>query len=393
MNDYTADTLFLHIGTVKTGSTTIQHAAVANRDLLKSKGIIYPSTPGGGVHRALTLYASIKKKKTRNLRLAMKLAKPQAMDDFKESFVSDLTREIRESGCKTVLLSDELLSSRLLMSEEVRQVHAVLTSIARNVKVIVYLRPQHDLYPSLYSTNVKSGRAKDFAPPTTDTNPLFNYDMLLAPWAECFGDENMIVRLFESKSFVNGDLLADFFSLLGVQISPDFTVPPRHNTSLDDDTLRFLQKFNAHVPAFLEDQVNPDRGDVSAALEAISVNRKIYVPSDELRRISELFTESNAQVAHRYLKRADGHLFDGFKPATVEVSEPKELSVDRVIEIAAQIWAWKQRQLNDMRQRQQQRLQRQQDRKQADRQQPDRQRRRQQLEQRAQRRNAAPESS
>ena len=55
-------------------------------------------------------------------------------------------------------VSDELLSSRLLLPEEVWSVHEALTSLAPKVKIIAYLRPQHDLYPSLYSTNVKSGR-------------------------------------------------------------------------------------------------------------------------------------------------------------------------------------------------------------------------------------------
>ena len=49
--------LYLHIGTEKTGTTTIQSFLAANRDLLKRNRILYPRAPGEQNHRALAAAA------------------------------------------------------------------------------------------------------------------------------------------------------------------------------------------------------------------------------------------------------------------------------------------------------------------------------------------------
>ena len=49
--------LILHIGTAKTGTTTLQHWFASNRESLQVQGIYYPNSLGKVNHRKLSLFA------------------------------------------------------------------------------------------------------------------------------------------------------------------------------------------------------------------------------------------------------------------------------------------------------------------------------------------------
>ena len=49
--------LILHIGTAKTGTTTLQHWFASNRESLQAQGIYYPKSLGKVNHRALSIFA------------------------------------------------------------------------------------------------------------------------------------------------------------------------------------------------------------------------------------------------------------------------------------------------------------------------------------------------
>ena len=53
------DECILHIGTEKTGTTSIQKFLATNRTLLKANGVLYPLSPGKVNHIGLEAYAAI----------------------------------------------------------------------------------------------------------------------------------------------------------------------------------------------------------------------------------------------------------------------------------------------------------------------------------------------
>ncbi|MGH6876239.1 MAG: hypothetical protein ACREHV_02550, partial [Rhizomicrobium sp.] len=48
---------WLHIGTGKTGTTSIQHHLARNRRALLAQGYLYAMAPGSGNHHALSAFA------------------------------------------------------------------------------------------------------------------------------------------------------------------------------------------------------------------------------------------------------------------------------------------------------------------------------------------------
>jgi hypothetical protein len=338
-----AKKLWLHIGTEKTGTKTIQSTCRLNRDRLIQDGILYPQTPGRLSHIKLTIFAS-DRKKSQDLQRRANMFSPEKYRQFKDTFVECLREEIVASRCDAVYLSDENLGLRIRRPRDIKRLaNNALRSLAESITIIVYLRPQHELYASLHSTRVKAGKTDPMTPPTGERDRVYNYEKRLDGWAKVFGDENICVRIFDRSKFVGGDLIKDFFSILGYTPTQQLEIPRDQNLSLDADALEFLMIFNKHISMFGRERLNPERFGLSRALEIISTGQKLHVPEATLRGIAEIFEPSNARVAARYLNRHDGKLFDNLN--FVPVPEPPPLSVERAVEITAHLWQWQQEQI------------------------------------------------
>jgi hypothetical protein len=344
--------IYLHIGTPKTGTTTLQYVCDGNRDLLKTDGVYYPRTPGERQHIKLVLYA-FEAAGSAPARLAPLLrhsgiSTPEQLVALQRTFPASLQDEVQESGCDTVILSSEFLSGRLTRPEELKRIGDLLRQLG-HVKVVCYLRPQHEVFLSNDSAKIKAGSTERFPLPKTDQNFGFNYELLLNLWAGEFGDDNIVVRVFDSELLVGGDIVEDFFSVIDYQPSPELKRPRDLNQRLDADTTNFLLLLNRHLPPFVGQRRNPERGDVVEALEAIADGRKDPGDGNLMRRIMEMYAPSNAAVAKRFLGRSDGVLFPNIRIADAPTGD--SLTAERAVEIAAYLWKWQGKQLRDAQRR------------------------------------------
>jgi hypothetical protein len=163
--------------------------------------------------------------------------------------------------------------------------------------------------------------------------------MMLEPWADVFGDANIILRIYDRERLKDNDIVSDFFSLLGCEICKSSAAEMRINRAFDPKTLEFLMLINKHVPVFKDHRWNPDRTELTDALEAISTEPNPTLSVEELRRFFALFERSNAAIARRFLGRADGVLFTNV--SFVGRGETADLTVENAVEIAAHLWRWK----------------------------------------------------
>jgi len=204
--------IYLHIGVEKTGTTTLQTALAINRELLLRHGFLYPRAPGPYTHLGLAIYAA-KESAVPDLRKSVGLFDRDRYLAFLEAHPVELARELNASGCHTVILSSEHCSSRLSTLNEIAKLRRLLRPLARQCNVIVYLRQQDELAVSQYSTFVQSGATAEFRFPSGVA--WFDYLRLLDMWASVFGQDNLVIRIFEPSQMMGGDLFADFFSVIG----------------------------------------------------------------------------------------------------------------------------------------------------------------------------------
>ncbi len=326
--------IFLHIGTEKTGTTAIQRLGNRERNQLRKDGVCYPTTPGDDWHYKLALYGT----GDLELRQMAEVHADAAWQEFQKSFPEKLRTEIDRSDCRKVVLSSEHLSSRICRRSQAQRIADLIQPLGR-VKVVCYVRPQHELFLSANSTFIKAGGTHYRKPPTDDKNPFYNYEMMLEPWAAAFGDTNIILRIFDRKRLKDNDIVSDFFSLLGCEVYKSGATQMRANPSFDAKTLKFLMLINKHVPRFKDHRLNPERAELAYALGAISTEPNPLLSAEEQRRMFALFERSNAAVARRFLGRADGVLFANAN--FVGGCETVDLTVENAVEIAAHLWRWK----------------------------------------------------
>lgn len=328
-------TVYLHIGTGKTGTTTIQTFLETNRDVLRSKGLIVPTSLGRQNHRNLAAY-SLNDDQIDNSRRAKRLTTPERIAAFRGKLVAGLLAEAPTwpADASVVMTSEQL--TRLRRPGEIERLHDLLARTGHPVKVIAYLRRQDDYFASEYSQLIKGGQSLPFSIDNKLNMAIYNYDHFLGSWASVFGDDNMIVRPFERGQFVQGDLLMDFLSLVGVSEIEGCVSVDQKNPSLDAQTVEFLRLLNPDLPRWADEGADPVRAEFVRQLEAVSDGPRLKLSSEQATALLARFEDSNAAVARRYLGREDGRLF----LAPVHDGEGREpgLTTEQSIAIAVKMW-------------------------------------------------------
>lgn len=239
----------LHIGTEKTGTTSIQKFLYENRIKLGANGMLFPASAGFVSNQNLVVFG----KQSPESDLA-----PPSLDvndaaelaAWKEKFAQEHCSEILAFQARhqdsTIIYSAEHLQSRLTTVAEIKRVARLLRPLFDTVEVVVYLRRQ-DLYAhSAYSTSVRAGQQQSFSFETINAKgPYYNYRLLLENWSEVFGEEAIQVRLFEKSRLIGNDVVADFQSVTNIDtLGLNLVRPKSVNEALSYTALCVLREFN-----------------------------------------------------------------------------------------------------------------------------------------------------
>jgi hypothetical protein len=294
----------LHVGTGKTGSTSIQELMRLNREVLARHGWLYPRTPGPARHLRLGLSAlpDDALRRTRSWRHG-DISDPEV---FRRRFRRRFAAELDGSGLPSVLLSDE----GLWRVPDPARLRDLMDRFAQ-VRVIAYLRRQDDHMVSSYQQVVRSGsvvRLREFA--AWDRSHVYDYAARLGEWQRGLGPAEIVVRLFERDRFDGGSLHQDFLTAAGVPVRADaLTEPERRNESLDAEGTELVRLLN-----LLDREAGrtPGRGrdrPWTRRLAEQSDGPTLTLPEAELDRVMARWSETNAAVARDFLHAADGVLF------------------------------------------------------------------------------------
>ena len=337
--------VFLHIGSEKTGTTAIQQWCGSNARFLREHGIHYPRALGQRNHVLLACYAA-QGGRVADLRKLTGLHAEADMARFRAELPQRFREEAQAAGAPAILVSNEHLSSRLVAREEAERVRDFFRETVRDpeFKVILYVRRQDEMAQSTYSTYVKSGgRAAFRATPRLEDrrlNPLLVLDM----WADVFGEENIVVRVFDRTRLVRGDIVHDLMRQIGVNIPEgreDLQPVREANARLGAEALEFLRLMNHHIPRFTESGLNPMHSRLVRLLMRLSGGRPARLMSaEEARRFVAHYDGVNREIARRFLRREDGVLFGPVEPADGPAEAPArfDLTAADAVRIAAYLW-------------------------------------------------------
>lgn len=244
-------TVWIHIGLVKTGTSTLQNFMAANADLLAGKGFYYPTQGPNGGPRYSTHYF-----------LAHEL-RGLARHNARAGSWQQLIDWQRAHPEQNLILSAESFQHLHAHPRLIRQLQTRLAGL--DVRIVVYLRRQAELVSSWYVQKLKSGKTDlSFAEFAEKQREVLQFSRLLQPW-NVFGRENIVLRVFERGQFVNGDLIDDFLSVFGLPAAstdPAYRSIDRVNESPGPLSLALLEMFYRHQ--MLDEDHSVDAGALDA---------------------------------------------------------------------------------------------------------------------------------
>jgi len=231
--------LVLHIGTEKTGSTTIQRFLRRNRKKLLKHGVLFPQSAGRENQAKLAVYAG----DDRQNAWLIKWCGIKDMQAFREGFSAKLAAELRKHKPQRVIMSNEHCQSRLAKPEQIRKLHELLAPHFSRITIMCYLRRQDLMAASAWSTSILSS-SHEQGMILERNHYLLDYLQLYRNWAEVFGAQNIIMRRFSPSQLVEGDVVRDFCHTLQLRDLPlDYTREAR-NTSCSAAALLFVNQLN-----------------------------------------------------------------------------------------------------------------------------------------------------
>lgn len=317
--------LFIHIGTNKTGTSAIQHFLNKERKALAGHGLCYPSTGcAGDAHYQISRI------------LGFDHGQQPAPEDERKAMLARFKSELETSRCEKCVISSE----NFVLPKKVELVREFFDDFA--CKIIVYFRRHDHWWFSAYSQAVKmvvqppwQRGFQGFLKFNRKQNPQFgNYRALLDRWDKTFGRENIIVRPYEREQN-QPDIIADFLSSIGfADLNSHFSEGDvcQINKSLDPRSIFLLETFQRM-------QIDADTRQSLIDYVIGRANPVIdqpALPPETRRALADENRQLYQYIAQTYMNRPDGILF--FEPLADSQeawTRPGEPTVVEVAEVVA----------------------------------------------------------
>lgn len=300
-------TLYLHIGTPKTATSSIQRFLQINRKTLKTYGFCFPKLPyrfpyassgRNGHFMVESLYLEDGTRDREGEEALLREGLDKVAEYFREYDNVILSEENlwRESG-----YSHKAVFPYLKQEAERR---------GYRIKIIVYLRRQDQFLVSNWNQRVKQGgrslwaRSLDSYRKSIQKNfrLVLNYASKLDQLAEMFGKENLVVRRFDADRWVNHSIIHDFMDCLGLELTEEFTFPSREvNPGLSCNNVEIKRIINKESSFTIE-----EISYLGSFLRNLSVESSERYPCsmlsrEEAQKLMDRYAAGNARIAEEYI--------------------------------------------------------------------------------------------
>ncbi len=291
--------IWLHIGSPKTGTTSLQGFLNDNAAQLRETGrlnYVEASRP----HIAHNQLASAARTGTADRALSRILREADAAADM-----------------------PNVVSSELLFNPHNARkiVAAIPDGMIGRTKVIAYIRRQDSYLEALYKQLLKNSRiAPDRPAFLADAKRRVRYLETFNTYAEIFGAENIIVRPFGPDHLVGACVVADFAHHLGLDLTPELHRPAGFaNKTFSAEMSELLAQMGTYT----------DFNTREVIRELIELNhpgtiksRDVFTKS-ERRSLLESMTKENRKLSRRFMP--EHKAFFGYK----DLDGPDEPTEDR----------------------------------------------------------------
>lgn len=341
--------LLLHIGTPKTGTTSIQNFLSINMETLNANGYYIPAFLGRTNHRYMPFLA-YPDDRVDDFCISKNLLNDSNRTIERNKKMDELARMAQVHTDQSWIVSSEHLQSRLLTTDDIKRLKDICAMAFDKVKIILYIRNPFRAAISRYSTAIASGGTQlSFPPPGAGNDIVCNHKKTLERWLSCFEKEQIEVRLFQRNDFVLGDLLKDFCSCLGISSYDKLDLRcPIANESISFQAMRILLRLNQEIPVLINKKKNPLRQNIAKLVIDYFRDYPPYMPShSDSKAYEDFYSDSDEWVRSEFFPGRKNLWYPlsgaALQMDEVESSIPIELgeAENVLVRLLADIWSQK----------------------------------------------------
>lgn len=303
--------MILHVGTHKTGTTSLQRFLSENRAALKAQGMCYFDPPEKYATAIVERNGHFLLRHAKDTLKADQATK-RALRATKHNILA-FKKAVGE--CDTIVLSDEaLFYQQAIRPDTMPLIQELLRDCGiTDVRIIVYLRRQDEFATSLWKQRVKNSMKLTASIHEYVKSPrvvqALDYQRILSEFAELFGKDNVCVRVYKRDMLENRDIRYDFCAQVGIDVGEGFVYSDDSNASLSNNYAEILRQAN-HAPAY-QDADTFLHGPAERLSVIGDASSMPLLTPEERTGLLEQYAEGNAWVAREFLGREDGVLFEG----------------------------------------------------------------------------------
>lgn len=292
-------TLYFHIGTTKTATSSIQKFCKLNRKLLRKYGYDFPIMP--------FKYPRVKIERNAHFLLAGPAGKATSPKQER------LFQERLETGFSIVHGSLSKYDKIILTDEDCWRAFnyarinplELLVEDAKahdyDIQVIVYLRRQDSYLISQWNQRVKSaGSGKTFEEYFDNNSVRFplltDYAKTLDRIADMIGKNHITVRRFEPSTWIENSIYLDFMDAVGMDLTAQFRYPEHEvNNALKGNFLEMKRSLNQNT-SLDASEIDYFTSMIRICSSQSNAEKPWMLSADETRALLEKYEESNNRV-------------------------------------------------------------------------------------------------
>lgn len=237
----------LHIGTDKTGSTSLQYTLATQRKTLLGQKVLYPITSAVYSkylvrHAGIRLAFSELKPEQSGIQRVLGLTDEKKINSYQQKFIDEFDQELADNpSIKRVILSDEDLfrSSDLIMIQGLKN---FLEQRFEKIHVISYVRDALPYVLSDYSQQIKMGKYRSLDQHLDIFFQRGGLSKRLILWQTVFGSDRVNFIPYHRHSLFNGEVVADFCHKY--ELNMEIKNKRRRNPSLSPLGITILRSIN-----------------------------------------------------------------------------------------------------------------------------------------------------
>ncbi|WP_174614780.1 hypothetical protein [Virgibacillus ihumii] len=290
-------TLYIHIGSAKTATSSIQESFYQNKDYLKERGLLYPASP---TFPKMTAQHDI------SFSAVGKVCgwlNKKEIHSSKEP-TEKLLNRMEKTDCDKILISSETFFDVYKTVDELKLLKDAFADY--DVKIVIYLRRYDDYFISMAEHNERV--ASPHAPARINVPQIIKrlhpYGPRLDKWALVFGVQNMIVRPFNPEVFENGNIVDDLLHVVGIERTEEYKDTSTVNESLSFQRYELLRRMRARLDN--NEKRNYDQTARHKVIESLPddmLNKgkgKDILNYDQRRQVLEHFAEDHDYIKGKY---------------------------------------------------------------------------------------------